>query len=525
MSAASPEPSTSKARRRSSSTLRVDLRLHAPDRVLDVLYIQHEAIGQGGFGITYGAQRRDSAALVAIKALPKTPLSVREVHLWRTISGIDGILPLRAVYEDDEFIYVEAERCQVDLRQLVRAPPPMFIICPGLGKRLTSGHAHLCSYSFWNGRKAVIMCNGRASGKRRPVIVVVSGIARPPTSCTASLLPFKICTAEVSPGPSPVGAAGSISSNGATLLCTNHDRHCLTPAYRPLMWSLGVLLHRCILGQTPFPARDHFHEQLYVVRDWSWDPALPCYSKVDARALDLLGRLLEKDTARRITAAEVLLHPWVVDGPINASEGISILDLMRDFIDERAEASPSPTHQTPISSPSPLSEATDDEVGVTPLRDHLTRASLQPSRHRTSSAHPAIGRRGLNRPSPPPALPRRSGGSLATSASSASPPGARGSHSRFDAGGTRVRSTSHSHVTQVDTHTQVVNRLRHRRASAANVHRHDILAEGRTHHRSPPHRESDHISSVQADGREVPLRPTRREPYLRQRVPTTPIRP
>jgi calcium-dependent protein kinase len=71
------------------------------------------------------------------------------------------------------------------------------------------------------------------------------------------------------------------------------------------MWSLGVTLYACLLGELP-PAGVREGRSPLDLADAVWDR-----HGVSASARNLVAGLLQLDPAQRLSAAEALQHPWI----------------------------------------------------------------------------------------------------------------------------------------------------------------------------------------------------------------------
>ncbi|KAK1411875.1 hypothetical protein QVD17_32703 [Tagetes erecta] len=80
------------------------------------------------------------------------------------------------------------------------------------------------------------------------------------------------------------------------------------------IWSAGVIIYVLLCGVPPFYAdteEDIFEEVLHGKLDFNIDP----WPNISESAKDLVKKMLVRDRKKRITAHEVLCHPWIsVDG-------------------------------------------------------------------------------------------------------------------------------------------------------------------------------------------------------------------
>ncbi|KXJ26352.1 calcium/calmodulin-dependent protein kinase type II delta chain [Exaiptasia diaphana] len=78
------------------------------------------------------------------------------------------------------------------------------------------------------------------------------------------------------------------------------------------VWACGVILYILLVGYPPF--WDDDKEKLYLqIKQGSYDYPSPEWDSVTKEAKDLINKMLVTDPRRRITAAEALKHPWIVN--------------------------------------------------------------------------------------------------------------------------------------------------------------------------------------------------------------------
>jgi len=124
-------------------------------------------------------------------------------------------------------------------------------------------------------------------------------------------------------------ACGTPGYVAPEILCgTPYDEKCD-------MWSLGVILYILLCGFPPF--YDENNAELFAqIKSGNFDYPSPYWDDVSAGARSLIDGLLVVDPAARLSAAEVLQHPWVVNKASEsvlsgAAEGIKKIQVRKRF--------------------------------------------------------------------------------------------------------------------------------------------------------------------------------------------------
>ncbi len=75
-------------------------------------------------------------------------------------------------------------------------------------------------------------------------------------------------------------------------------------------WSLGVILYVMLCGFPPFYDEDN--EKLFsLIQDAQFDFPSPYWDTISENAKELIRKLLVKDPSKRLSANEILNHPWL----------------------------------------------------------------------------------------------------------------------------------------------------------------------------------------------------------------------
>eukprot|EP00794_Sanderia_malayensis_P000599 gene598-1260_t len=94
------------------------------------------------------------------------------------------------------------------------------------------------------------------------------------------------------------------------------------------VWSLGVLLYTMLSGKTPFASghQDDPHKILQRIEDGNVSLTGGNWDAITDLAKDLVRRMLNIDPGRRLTAAQILTHPWLRNRHSLPDKKIQVMD-------------------------------------------------------------------------------------------------------------------------------------------------------------------------------------------------------
>ncbi|XP_028763379.1 calcium-dependent protein kinase 10-like [Neltuma alba] len=280
----------------------------APIRVLkDVIPLSHRTrisdkyvlgreLGRGEFGITYLCTDRETKEALACKSISKRKLRTavdiedvrREVAIMSTLPDHPNVVKLKATYEDNENVHLVMELCEGG---------ELFdrIVARGhYSERAAATVARTIA-------EVVRMChaNGVMHRDLKPENFL---FANKKENSVLKAIDFGL-SVFFKPGERFSEIVGSPYYMAPEVLRRN---------YGPEVdiWSAGVILYILLCGVPPFWAETEQGVALAILRgviDFKREP----WPQISDSAKSLVRQMLEQDPKRRLTAQQVLEHPWL----------------------------------------------------------------------------------------------------------------------------------------------------------------------------------------------------------------------
>ncbi|OMO51135.1 hypothetical protein COLO4_37795 [Corchorus olitorius] len=280
----------------------------APIRVLkDVIPLSHRTrigdkyilgreLGRGEFGITYLCTDRETREGLACKSISKRKLRTavdiedvrREVAIMSTLPEHPNIVKLKATYEDNENVHLVMELCEGG---------ELFDRIVARGHYTERAAANVAKTIA----EVVRMCheNGVMHRDLKPENFL---FANKKEHAPLKAIDFGL-SVFFKPGERFSEIVGSPYYMAPEVLKRN---------YGPEVdvWSAGVILYILLCGVPPFWAETEQGVALAILRgviDFKREP----WSQVSESAKSLVRQMLEPDPKKRLTAQQVLEHPWL----------------------------------------------------------------------------------------------------------------------------------------------------------------------------------------------------------------------
>ncbi|KZV56512.1 hypothetical protein F511_22343 [Dorcoceras hygrometricum] len=280
---------------RSPTPIRV-LKDFIPRTKISDKYILGRELGRGEFGVTYLCTDRETREALACKSISKKKLRTavdiedvrREVEIMSSLPEHPNIVKLRATYEDNEAVHLVMELCEGG---------ELFdrIVARGhYSERAAAGVAKTVA-------EVVRMCHQHGVVHRdlKPENFL---FANKKENAALKAIDFGL-SVFFKPGERFNEIVGSPYYMAPEVLKRN---------YGPEVdiWSAGVILYILLCGVPPFWAETEQGVALAILRgviDFKREP----WPQVSESAKSLVKQMLEPDPQKRLTAQQVLEHPWI----------------------------------------------------------------------------------------------------------------------------------------------------------------------------------------------------------------------
>lgn len=250
-------------------------------------YVSGKTIGRGKFGSVWLCRSIVSGVEFACKTLKKGEETAhREVEIMQHLSGHPGVVTLQSVYEDADNFHLVMELCS--------------------GGRLIDQMAKVGSYS--EHRAANIFRDLMLVIKYCHEMGVVHRDVKPENILLTNSGKIKLAdfglAMRIAKGHMLTGLAGSPAYVAPEVILGDYSE-------KVDVWSAGVLLHALLVGVLPFEG-DSLEAVFESIKNKKLDFHSGKWASVSKLARDLLERIFSRDVATRITADEVLSHPWIL---------------------------------------------------------------------------------------------------------------------------------------------------------------------------------------------------------------------
>uniref|UniRef100_A0A5B7AXG8 non-specific serine/threonine protein kinase n=1 Tax=Davidia involucrata TaxID=16924 RepID=A0A5B7AXG8_DAVIN len=253
-------------------------------------------LGRGEFGVTYLCTDEDTGEKFACKSISKKKLRTavdiedvrREVEIMKHLPKHQNIVSLKDTYEDDSAVHIVMELCEGG---------ELFdrIVARG---HYTERAAAVVMRTIV---EVVQMCH-RHGVMHRDLKPENFLFANKKENAPLKAIDFGL-SIFFKPGERFTEIVGSPYYMAPEVLKRNYGQEVD-------VWSAGVILYILLCGVPPFWAETEQGVAQAIIRsviDFKRDP----WPKVSDNAKDLVKRMLDPDPNRRLTAQEVLEHPWI----------------------------------------------------------------------------------------------------------------------------------------------------------------------------------------------------------------------
>ncbi|XVF10683.1 hypothetical protein REPUB_Repub07fG0203600 [Reevesia pubescens] len=261
-------------------------------------YVLGGQLGWGQFGVIRACSDKLIGEVLACKSIAKDRLvtpddfcSIKlEIEIMTRLSGHPNVVDLKAVYEDEDFVHLVMELC---------AGGELFHRLEKYG-RFSEFEARVI---FKHLMQVVKYChdNGIVHRDLKPENIL---LATKSSTSPIKLADFGLAT-YIKQGQSLHGTVGSPFYIAPEVLTGGYNQ-------AADVWSTGVILYILLSGMPPFGGKTKskiFDAVRAAELRFPPDP----WDHISVSARDLVTGMICVDPSKRLTAAQVLAHPWVED--------------------------------------------------------------------------------------------------------------------------------------------------------------------------------------------------------------------
>ncbi|KAF3567808.1 hypothetical protein DY000_02014101, partial [Brassica cretica] len=277
------------------------------------LFKLREELGKGGFATTYMCQEISTGRSFACKSIPKRNLTSQEavkteIEIMENLSGVSNIVQFHASYEDKNFVHIVMELCRGgELFDRIDA--------------LVKSHRYYTEKDaagiFKSIVNAVQICHSMNVIHRdvKPENFLFSSDDEESSKLKA--IDFG-CSVYIKEGVELKEKVGSLYYTAPEVLREESYGKEID------IWSAGVILYILLSGSPPFGNDDEIKKGIIDFDSQPW----PCIS---VGAKDLIKRMLNKNQKERISAENILEHPWILsEAPDKPIDGV-VLSRLKQF--------------------------------------------------------------------------------------------------------------------------------------------------------------------------------------------------
>uniref|UniRef100_A0A0R3RFI3 Ribosomal protein S6 kinase n=1 Tax=Elaeophora elaphi TaxID=1147741 RepID=A0A0R3RFI3_9BILA len=252
-----------------------------------------ENLGIGSFSVCKRCVHRKSGAEFAVKKGKRD--ATEEIDILKRYSHHPNVVKLYAVYEDSANVYLVEEMCR--------------------GGELLNRIMSLKHFSEREAAAVMLRLANAISYLHSNQVV------------HRDLKPSNIMYASQTADPDSIriidfGFAKQLRAENGLLMTPCYTAQFVAPEILKKqgydmncdVWSLGVLLFTMLSGETPFAASENDSPQKILKRvgEGKYSVNGQAWTNISEQAKDLVRRLLHADPFKRLSAKQILTHPWIV---------------------------------------------------------------------------------------------------------------------------------------------------------------------------------------------------------------------